>query len=370
MPTFITVPRILTGPGCSNAVGEEAARLGRKALLVTGRSAMRAAGFTNRLIDTLRDANLEVATFEDVETEPTAQTIDRGRKRARAEGADVVICLGGGSVLDAGKAIAALSNEDAPTEQFVRGRKIAARGLRIVAVPTTAGTGSEVTPNSVITLPADRTKQSIRGEQLLPHTAVVDPELAVPLPPDLTAACGLDALTQAMESYLSIHATVMTEALSIKATILLVCNLELAWENGSNLFAREACSTASLMAGIALANARLGVVHGIAHPIGARYGVPHGLACAVLLPHALRLNREAAPEKIDMLDRIAGGEAAQFVEGLLDRFGMPRSFAPFGLCETDFDGIIQQSLPSGSLKANPKEVTADDVRAILHAVAG
>ena len=368
MAAFVSVPRVLTGWGCAESTGKEAARLGHKVLLVTGRSAMRSAGITERIIALIRAAGSQVAAFEEVEAEPEAETVDRGRRHAREQGCGVVVCLGGGSVLDAGKAIAALAHEDMPALEYVRGRRITSPGLSIVAMPTTSGTGSEVTPNSVLTLRGEQTKKSIRADTLLLAAAIVDPELTVPLPRELTAASGLDALTQAVESYWSVNATPLTESLSLRAVGLLAGSLETACNNGANRSAREACSYGSLMAGMALANARLGVVHGIAHPVGARYHVPHGLACAILLPQALRLNRPAEPEKYARLCEAVGCDLIEFVDGLLEHLGIPRTFESFGLAEDDFDTIVEQSLPSGSLKANPKLVDAQDVRNILRAV--
>jgi len=368
MPKFQSVPRVLTGCGCVSALGAEAARLGRKALLVTGRTAMREHGFTQRILEMLRSAGVDTVTFDHVEAEPASPTIDRGRQVARENSCDVVICLGGGSAIDAGKAIAALFNEEHRTELYVRGLEVRLGGLPCIAIPTTSGTGSEVTNNSVITLPDDRTKKSIRGEALLPALAVVDPELTVPLPPDITAATGMDALTQAIESYASIHATPLTQALSFDAAIMLTRNVEAAFRDGADLAAREACSYGSLMAGMALANARLGVVHGIVHPVGARYHVPHGLACAILLPHAMRLNRAFAEEKFNSLSNALGCDVIEYIERLLGRLGIPPTLRDFGLSNADFDEIVEQSLPSGSLKANPKKIEPEDVRKLLAAV--
>jgi alcohol dehydrogenase class IV len=370
MATFKTVNQLVSGPECFDQLGELAAEWGTRALIVTGRSAMRRAGVTDRACALLKAADVDVRLFEEIDGEPTTAQCDAGRALCSEEQCDVVIGIGGGSPMDAAKAIAALAHADGPTSEYVEGRVAdAPTALPCIAVATTSGTGAEVTPNAVLSHPEGNVKASIRGAGLLPKVAVLDPTLTHSCPPDVTAASGMDALTQAIESYVSIYATPVTEALSFHAAQLLLTNLTAAYENGDDAAAREACAYGSAMAGVALANARLGVVHGIAHSLGIRYHIPHGLCCAAMLPASIRLNREAAGKKYDWLSHIAGKDIEQAVCGMLDAMSIPRTFAQYDVKTEHFALIAKESMPSGSLKANPKKVTEDDVVAILEEVA-
>jgi alcohol dehydrogenase class IV len=370
MATFKTVNHLVSGSGGFSQLGELAKGLGRRALLVTGCSAMRRAGVTDRACSLLDEAGVDVRLFEEIGSEPTAAQCDAGRARVREEGCDLVIGLGGGSPMDAAKAIAALADADAPAAEYIAGRTAdAPHPLPCIAIPTTSGTGAEVTPNAVVSDPDAGLKASIRGAGVLPVAALLDPELTHSCPPEVTAASGMDALTQAIESYVSIHATPLTEALSFDAARLLLGNLVAAYRDGNDAAAREACSYGSLMAGIALANARLGVVHGIAHPLGIRYHIPHGLCCAVLLPVSIRLNRAAAHHKYGRLSQAAGRDIAEAVDAMLDAMNLPRTLAAYSIPSEEFASIARESLPSGSLKANPKPVVAADIVAMLEQIA-
>ena len=370
MSVFKTVEQIVTSAGCFEQLGELAKGLGSRALVVTGRKAMRKAGVTDRARELLESAGVEPRLYEEIEGEPTSAQVDAGRALCREEGCDLVVGLGGGSAMDAAKAVAALVHADAPTAEYVEGRAADAEpSLPCIEVPTTSGTGTEVTPNAVISVSDKPVKKSIRGARMMPKIALVDPELTVTCPPNVTAASGMDALTQAIESYVSIHATPLTESVSFQAALLLLAHLPAAFENGDDVAAREACSYGSMMAGMGLANARLGVVHGIAHPLGVRYHIPHGLCCGVLLPASIRLNREAARDRYAMLSHVAGADIETVVLRMLDAFGIPRTLADYDIPESDFATIAAESMSSGSLRANPKRVIESDVIAILHEVA-
>ena len=368
--TFITPNKVITGVDCFDELGRESAGLGTRALLVTGKTAIKAAGIAGRAVSLLRDQSVDSVLFAEAEPEPDILTVDAGRKACGDGGCDLVVGIGGGSALDVAKAIAGLANEPAPTEEYHEGREIKEDGLPCVAVPTTSGTGTEVTKNSVLTNGRRKVKKSIRADSMVPPVAIVDPRLTVTMPPHITAHTGLDALTQAIESFLSKNATPLTEGLSLHAVRLICASLEQAVQDGDDLRARESMSYGSLMAGLALANARLGVVHGIAHPLGARYGIPHGLVCGILLPPAMRLNSTVSREKLDLISQIVGQDAITFVEGLLERVGVPADLREYNLAEEDFPAIVAESMPSGSLKANPKTVAEQDVLEILKQVMG
>lgn len=367
--TFRVPQRIVFGWGAVAELGKLASPLGGRVMLVTGRRAMKASGITDRVVAVLREAGIAVTLFDEVEREPEVATVDRGREAARQWGAECVVGLGGGSAMDAAKVIAGLHGEEASTAEFHAGRVAVRPGLPMIAVATTSGTGSEVTVNGVISDRARRVKVSIRGEGLMPWAAVVDPELTVPCPAAVTASAGMDALCQAIESYASIHATAVTEALSVRAVEEIVASLETAVRDGGCREARTRMAEGSLMAGMALGNARLGVIHGLVHPLGVRYEIPHGLACGVMLPAALRYNRAAMGAKYERLRSLMGGaDPAEFCAELLDRVGLPSDFTGFGVREDDLPTIADESLPSGSLKANPRRVTREEALTLLREV--
>jgi alcohol dehydrogenase class IV len=203
---------------------------------------------------------------------------------------------------------------------------------------------------------------------MLPKVAIVDPELGAGAPPRLTAACGMDALTQAIESFMSIHATPLTRPVSAGAAKLLAEYLPRSVADGSDLHAREMCATGSLMAGIALHNARLGLVHGIAHPLGAHYGMAHGEACGILLPHVLWFNRETAEEDYGQISDIIGADAADCCLQMLDKFSLPLDLKHLNIDEEGIETLIAETLPSGSTKSNPRPVDRKNLLEFLRGI--
>ena len=368
--TFSTAERIITGAGSLTSIGEEAKALGKRALLLTGRKAMKEAGKEKRLIEILKRSGVESRLFGRVPPEPDLSVVDEARGLMRKHSCDLAIGLGGGSVIDVAKAAAGLANEDAPTVEFHSGRKIEKKGLPIIAIPTTSGTGAEVTTNSVIIDREKCVKKSIRDDSLMPRVAIVDPELTLTLPPEVTAYTGMDALTQAIESFTSIHSTPLTDALALKAFGLISRSLLRAVRDGKDLEARRDMAYGSLLAGMALANARLGAVHGLAHPLGVRYEIPHGVVCAVLLPYVMRMNLPFAKEKYSVLGETVDQDIMVWVEKILEETGLPQDLSDYNLKEEDFSGIVQEALQSGSTAANPQKVTPEDLQKIQHKVSG
>jgi len=355
------------GRGAIESLGPEAARLGSRALLVTGRTALRQTGVMDRITGLLRGCGVEVELFDEVPPEPDVGTVDRARRLIRETGCDLVVEAGGGSALDAGKVAAALAGEDAPTAEFHAGRRVERSGLPHIAVATTSGTGAEVTPNGVITDPAAHLKKSIRGDGVMPTLSITDPDLTVSCPPEVTAAAGMDALVQAIESFLSVHAVPVTEALSLRAAALAASNLKRAFEDGQDVEARQAMSYASYMAGLAMASARLGAVHGLAHPLGLCYGLPHGVVCGALVPPVLERNAPAVPRKFGALRDAMGGDPVRVLRELLDALDLPRRLGPHP--DADWERrIMEYALSSGSSRANPVPVDEEYVRQILSQV--
>ncbi len=355
------------GLGTIELLGKEAARLGSRALLVTGRHALRSVGITDRLVALLEDAGVAVERFERVPPEPEVETVDAAREALREAGCDLVVEAGGGSAIDAGKAAAALAREQAPTADYHGARKVTGAGLPHVAVATTAGTGAEVTRNAVITNPWTHLKRSIRAEGVMPTVSITDPELTVSCPPQVTAAAGMDALVQAVESLFSVHAIPTTEALSLAAARLIAGHLADAYEDGGDIGARAAVSEGSYMAGLALGSARLGAVHGLAHPVGLCYGLPHGLVCAALMPPVLKRNAEAAPDKYRALADAIGADPLETFRRLQERLGLRRQLGPYPSPEWE-ERILDYATGSGSSKANPVPVDEAYVRQTLAAL--
>lgn len=370
MPEFICPQTILTGPGCFDQLPKLAAPIGKRAILVIGRGHAVSDDLLAKTQKSLADAGLSITVFRGVLPEPPCEQVDELRNAIRANDIDLVIGLGGGSALDVAKAAAILCFSDRPTLEHVDSGQLPDRSLPMLAVPTTAGTGTEATPTSVLTDTTTAIKKSIRHPKLMmPAVAIVDPNLMLSCPPTTTAAAGLDALTQAIESFCSILATDLTDALAEKALKLIINNLETAWRDGSNLSARQAMAEGSLLAGMALTNARLGIVHGLGHPIGGTCHLPHGQVCATLLPVALEYNKQtlcsSSANKYARLTDLLGGDPIDVTRRLLTVFDLPRNFRDHTLTPAQVTALAAQSLTSGSTKANPRKATQADMEAML-----
>lgn len=368
---------ILFGCGEARRVGSQAARYGRRALIVTGCGSARAAGHLATVEDSLRAAGLETSVFEGVRAEPHLSDVEAVRDAIDEESVEVVVCLGGGSAIDVGKAAAALARTDTPAVEYHSGGLSCEEpGLPCIALPTTAGTGAEVTPNSVITDADTSLKSSIRGDALLPAVAIVDPCLTLSLPPQPTAHSGLDAFCQAVEAYVSRSANPMSDGVALLACELTALALPRAYEDGSDLEARERMALGSLLAGLALASARLGLVHGLAHPVGVATGQPHGLVCGAMLPMVIRANAAAAAPRYARIARaISGAESgdnlqdtlnlADRVDGLCRSVGVPTRLADLGLREEQIPDLARQGASAGSTAYNPRAMTAAGIEDVL-----
>ncbi|MCJ7749890.1 MAG: iron-containing alcohol dehydrogenase [Armatimonadetes bacterium] len=360
------------GWGAVEKVGEEAARLGRRALLVTGRTAMKRTGVADRLRTVLSDAGVETVLFDQVESDPSGTTIDRGGKTAREEGCDLVVGLGGGSPMDAARAIAGMAVLDGSIIDYVRGKPIDRPGLPLINIATTAGTASEITPFSVVLDEERKLKMGVKSLYWFSRVAVTDPELTMTMPPALTAATGLDALTHAMESYISTGATPPSEALALRAVALIGANLRSAFADGSDRAAREGMAMGSMLAGMAFANSGLGLVHGLVHPIGARFGQSHGEVCGRLLPYVLRYNATAVPETVAEAGAALTGkhdhgadEAVEAVASLLLDVQVPAGIGDLGIPDDRVPELARDGLLAGAVKTNPRAVSEEDARALL-----
>ena len=376
---FATANRVIFGPGTVREAGPLAAELGRRALVVVGRSAVRA----EPLMALLREHGVDAIVFS-VPGEPEIQTVRDGVTLAAREHCDLVIAFGGGSALDTGKAIAALLANGGDIfdhlEIIGRGRPLEKPSAPFIAIPTTAGTGSEVTRNSVLASPEHRLKVSLRSPFMLPRLALVDPELTRELPPALTASTGLDALTQLIEPFVCARANPLTDALCREGLTRAARSLRAAFADGHNESAREDIALASLFGGLALANAGLGAVHGLAGPIGGILPAPHGAVCAALLPQVMETNlaalqkRQPDAEALHRYETVArlltGRENAVAADGvgwvrtLVTHFQIP-PLRRYGLTPAHTPEIIEKAVNASSMKANPIVLTRDELADIL-----
>lgn len=368
-------PTIRFGWGSFAALGELLADVAESSMpyhLVTSPSFVRA-GIPERLAAALGEASAGV--FADVEHDPSLETVDWLIEDLRSSQSCCVVAVGGGSVLDVAKAAAVLAPiPDASVRPFFVGeRAISKPGLPLIAVPTTAGSGAEVTRNAVLTDRESRIKQSLRSPLMTPRMAVVDPELTLSMPSELTASTGLDALTQAVESFISRRAHDVSAALAIRAVGLIMGALKHAVADGTDRAAREAMASGSLLSAMAFSQSGLGAAHGLSHPLGTVLGLPHGYVCAVLLPHVLEWNLRSSQSRLDDLGRHCGaGDASGFVEAvrrLCRAVGIPEGFTGAGLARRHFDFIVD-NCRSGSMQANPRPMSDADVVSLLERVSG
>jgi alcohol dehydrogenase class IV len=380
MRFFFSAPNnIMFGAGTIAQAAVQAAHLGRRALLVTGRDRDRATETRQRL----EKAGIEVALFQIV-GEPEVERVVEGAAAARQGSCDLVLGLGGGSVIDGAKAIAALATNTDPIETYLEvigaGRPLRYAPLPCVAIPTTAGTGSEATPNAVVKSALHKVKVSLRSAQMLPALAIVDPELTLSVPPVVTAYTGCDALTQLLEAFVSIKANPLTDALCRETLARAAVALPQAVDRGNDLAARTDMALASLFSGLALANAGLGAVHGIAGPLGGMIDAPHGALCARLLPHVFEVNlkalaRRRAPDLgharfaqaarwLTGSPRASAADGARWLHALIDALKIP-PLRHWGLTAQDLPALMPRAHAAGSMKGNPVALSDEEVGEIV-----
>lgn len=375
---FRTVREFHFGAEAAALAGAVVRGLGRRAAVIAGGRSARGSGALDTVEASLHEAGVAAAVFFTPAGEPTVAGVEEARAFAREHGADVIVGVGGGSALDTAKAAAGLFFSEHPVARHFSGQApLPPRPLPWVGVPTTAGAGAEMTPNAVLTDEETNVKKSLRDWSWLAAAALVDPLLTRSCPPRVTAFSGMDAFVQAVESYTSRLATPLTEAVSLQAAAAVARGLLPAFRDGRDVEARTAVAWGASMAGMALANARLGAVHGFAHPVGTHLGLPHGLACAILLPAVVEYNMRAVGAKYARLAREIGAAAAdasdedaaaaflEYVKKLNAALGIPARLGEAGLKPDMIDDIVAQTLPSGSLAANPVDVPEEDLRALL-----
>ncbi|MBK5499911.1 iron-containing alcohol dehydrogenase [Peribacillus sp. TH14] len=372
---------IIYGRKSFEKVGAEAALCGKKALIISDK-VMSRLGCVNQCCQYLHDNGVASAVYLGVDSEPTDQYVEESLELFEKESCDLIISLGGGSCIDTGKAIAVLATNGGYIGEYMGGRKIADKAaIPHIAIPTTAGTGSEATDATVITNTDDDVKMMIKQPNFMPLVAIVDPLLTVSSPPHITAATGVDALSHAVEAYLSKRSHPMTDTMALSAMRLIVENIENAYDDGDNIDAREKMSLGALQAGIAFSNSSVCLVHGMSRPIGALFHVPHGYSNAMLLPAVLEFSKEACMERLADLGRIFKTEyknlsieraalvAVESVKALCQKLNIP-NLEGWGIEEEKFNlsvsKMARDAIDSGSPANNPRVPTKQELEELYH----
>ncbi len=384
----LTFPRqVVFGSGRVAELGGLIAAFAQRAFVLTGSRALERTGQLGRILERLTEAGVVAVVIDCQTREPQVEDVNRCAERIAGHGpgaGDCLLAVGGGSAIDLAKGVAArLAHPEAGDiveflEGVGTGRRLTRETLPLVAVPTTAGTGAEATRNAVLSSLSPPFKKSLRSEKLLPRLVVVDPELTLWLPATVTATTGLDAITQLVESYVSCRATPITRSLVATGLPGAVPALSRAYREPGHLPSRETLARAALLSGMALANSGLGLAHGVAAALGIEAGVPHGLACAVLLPVAMRFNLPHRPEDFAQLGEWLSGRGhespsaaaeagVQAVESLLSELGIPRRLRELGVARERLPELARQSR-GNSLSGNPVPVEPDVLLRVLEEV--
>ena len=375
--------KILFGSGVSSLAGEKAKALGgSRALLVTDGTMLRL-GIADRIAENLRAAGCAVSVFSDVEPEPSVETVDRAAAIARAEGSDIVVGLGGGSCLDAAKAVSVLATNEGSAAAYQGLGLVTKPGVPKIMIPTTAGTGSEVTFTAVLIRRSDGVKGGINGDYLYPDCSLLDPDLTLSMPPSVTASTGMDALAHSLEAFTSRQASPFSDMFAREAIRRIGKHLRVATFNGKDREARENMMLAALFGGVALASAGVTACHALAYPLGGMFGVAHGVSNALLLSHVARFNAFASPERFAEAAALLGGDTydlperdgallcADLIGELVADLGLPRTLRDLGA------GIAKERFATMAAKAmgvarpianNPRDICEKDCIAIYEEV--
>lgn len=371
--TFRIRTDIVFGRGAVDALGDRASAMGAKTCLLVVDPEVAKLGISDKALESLKKRGIGTEVFTDVDPEPYLDSADKAAELGRETGADLVIGIGGGSAMDTAKAAAALVGNKGEAAQYVGLNLLPEPGLPTVMIPTTAGTGAEVTFTAVFTNRQTNAKGGINSEHMFPDCAILDPELTVSMPPNVTAATGMDALTHAIESYTSRSSTVFTEALALQAIRLIGENLRRAVFNGDNPHARESMLMGSLLAGAALADAGVGACHALAYPLGGNYRISHGLANAVLVANVMEFNLPAAQRRFAAIARSLGEtmpglserslaqRAVEAVRTLSRDIGIPGSLQDLGIPRSDIPTLVEGALKvARPVENNPRVLTPED----------
>lgn len=371
--SFTGAGKIVFGNGAFEQLSEHIKELGGTKPLVVLDSTLSAAGLKEKVTASLKKAGIGIVIFDKVEGEPPLELADEGARAAAVKQCDLVVGIGGGSAMDVAKAVAVITANKGTAKDFLGLNNVPGPGLPTIMVPTTAGTGSEVTFTSVFIRKDLSKKEGMNSPYLYPNIALLDPELTLSIPSPVTATTGVDALCHAIESYTSIAASPMSELISLEAIDLISASLRTCVHNGADLEARGQMLLGSLYAGLGLANAGVTAVHSLSYPLGGMYGIPHGLANTVLLPAVMNFNLPGVLEKFAVIAEVMGapteglslneaaGLAVGAVEDLIDDCGIYETLETLGIVESDFPKLADTAMTvARPLANNPRKVTPQD----------
>ena len=371
---FMAATRVRCAAGGLQALGEEVQTVGGRHVLLVTDPGVRRAGLMDRAVRVLETAGIPCRVYSAVTPNPSTAVVEEGVSLLKDHGCDCLVALGGGSAIDTAKAIGILATHPGPLGAYEGVNKLTAPLPPLIAIPTTAGTGSEVTCVAVITDPVRHYKAVIRSDSLAPRVALLDAELLLTLPPPIVAATGIDAFTHAYESFVSQATNPVSQALAVEAMRLIARHLRRFYGNPANQDAAEAMLIASTMAGFAFSSGRVGVIHAMAHPLGGHFNVPHGLANAILLPYCADFTRPAVPELFCRIaealgedvrglpQEAAGARAVAAIRGLVEDLNIPTSLRQVGADPRAIDQLTADAVASGIHATTPRHVTAEAIR--------
>ncbi len=369
---FRVPPEVFYGIGAAEKVGELSKAFGKKAFLVSD-PGISQTGMLDDVKRRLESAGIEPFVFSEVEPDPSVETVNKGLEAFKNSRSEFIVAVGGGSPMDIGKAVAMLATNGGKITDYEGVNKVKKLALPVVAIPTTAGTGSEVTINLVVIDHSRRSKFPVIDKNIAARMAIIDPVMTLTLPPRITAATGLDALTHAIESYTCSVTHPVSEVLALESIRLMGANLRQAVHNGRNLEFRDKMMTGCLMASMAFSNTRLGNVHAATNPICGYFGVPHGVANAIFLPHVMKFNVLGDPKKFaDIAEALgedihgcteleAAHKAVAVMKQLLSDSGLPQTLREVGVKEDAFESMAKETMTSGNILVNPRTTTFKDI---------
>lgn len=378
---FQTTPRIVMGPGSADSVAAEVKRLGANKIMIITDPGLVKTGIVDRFEGLLKKAGFSLGRFDAVEPDPRYEVASQAAEFAKSSGADLILGIGGGSSLDIAKVAAILVTNAQPIGSLFGIDLVEAPGLPLILVPTTAGTGSEVTPIAILSDHQEKLKKGIVSPHLFPALAILDPELTLGLPPSVTASTGMDALIHAVEAYTSKNATPLTDLLAVQAMKLLFENIRTAYANGSDLQARSNMLEGSMLAGMAFANAGVTAVHAFAYPIGAEFHIPHGVANSIMLAAVMEFNMLGNLRKFAQMAELFGEDtiglserksaqlAVDALRTLAADLRVPSHLSEFGVKEEDIPSLAEGVMKVTRLLANnPRELGHQDAVDIYRSV--